>query len=300
MLAVTACQLLGEAFEGYEAWEAGDRHLALEHIESVGINLALLGGFAAAGHTLPRLFGKLPGRMLQEVRGTDGTFRLWNQDLAPYRSNEVLPTQVQPNALGQYLHEGRCFIKMDGHLYEQRLDPALSRWQIVHPERPDACSHPLSTTAKALGAPSTSSQVSAAGNTGKAPGEPFEAFTAEQIQQACDVTGIDNRRCQSHRTLAGFCSAVKASNGSPRRFTSVGQRPLTWLLVLGRAKRLGRCAQGGCQASAARVDDLPAWTVQGPPLLIEVSVHFDEASPLMQVLAQRVGLHLSWQHFMER
>ncbi|WP_345956218.1 leucine-rich repeat domain-containing protein [Pseudomonas fulva] len=192
MLAVTACQLLGEAFEGYEAWEAGDRHLALEHIESVGINLALLGGFAAAGHALPRLFGKLSGTTLQEVRVSDGTFRLWNQDLAPYRSKEVLPTQLRPNAQGQYLHDGRYFIKMDGHLYEQRLDPSLSRWQIVHPERPDAWQPPLEHNGQGawraqhepLGEWPLVTLVERLG-------EPFEAFTAEQIQQACDVTGID-------------------------------------------------------------------------------------------------------------
>ena len=192
MLAVTACQLLDEAFEGYEAWEAGDRHLALEHIESVGINLALLGGFAAAGHALPRLFGKLHGPTLQEVRLSDGTFRLWNQDLAPYRSNEVLPTQVQPNALGQYLHEGRCFIKMDGHLYEQRLDPALSHWQIVHPERSDAWQPPLEHNGQgAWRAQHEQPGEWPLATLVKRLGEPFEAFTAEQIQQACDVTGID-------------------------------------------------------------------------------------------------------------
>ncbi|HAL68131.1 MAG TPA: hypothetical protein DCP84_10690 [Pseudomonas sp.] len=192
MLAVTACQLLGEAFEGYEAWEAGDRHLALEHIESVGINLALLGGFAAAGHALPRLFGKLRGTTLQEVRGSDGTFRLWNQDLAPYRCNETLPTQLRPNALGQYLHDGRYFIKMDGHLYEQRLEPSLSRWQIVHPERADAWQPPLEHNAQgAWRAQHEQPGDWPLATLVKRLGEPFEAFTAEHIQQACDVIGID-------------------------------------------------------------------------------------------------------------
>ncbi|MFP3527064.1 DUF6543 domain-containing protein, partial [Pantoea sp. SIMBA_072] len=37
MLAVTACQLLGEVFEGYEAWHQGDRHLALGHLEAAGL-----------------------------------------------------------------------------------------------------------------------------------------------------------------------------------------------------------------------------------------------------------------------
>ncbi|MBA5708421.1 leucine-rich repeat domain-containing protein [Pseudomonas fulva] len=141
---------------------------------------------------MPRLFGKLRGTALQEVRGSDGTFRLWNQDLAPYRSNEALPTQLRPNALGQYLHDGRYFIKMDGHLYEQRLEPSLSRWQIVHPERADAWQPPLEHNAQgAWRAQHEQPGDWPLATLVKRLGEPFEAFTAEHIQQACDVTGID-------------------------------------------------------------------------------------------------------------
>nr|WP_314483867.1 DUF6543 domain-containing protein [uncultured Pseudomonas sp.] len=190
MLGVTACQLLGEVFEGYEAWSAGDRHLALQHIEAVGLNLALLGGFAAAGHALPRLF-----ETLQEVRSPDGTFRLWNQDLTPYRSSVALPPELQPNALGQYVHEGRHFIKMGGHLYEQRLEPSLQQWQIVHPQAPDAWQPPLEHN----GQGAWRSQHERPGEWSLVTrvhrlGEPFAAFTPEQVKQACQVVGIDADR----------------------------------------------------------------------------------------------------------
>ena len=39
MTGVMACQLLGDVYEGYQAWHVGDRHLALQHLEAVGLNL---------------------------------------------------------------------------------------------------------------------------------------------------------------------------------------------------------------------------------------------------------------------
>ncbi|MGH8484552.1 MAG: dermonecrotic toxin domain-containing protein, partial [Pseudomonas sp.] len=44
MLAITAYQLLDEVFEAYQAWHIGDRQLALQHVQAVGINLALIAG----------------------------------------------------------------------------------------------------------------------------------------------------------------------------------------------------------------------------------------------------------------
>ncbi|MFP3335898.1 DUF6543 domain-containing protein, partial [Pseudomonas sp. SIMBA_064] len=47
------------------------------------------------------------------------------------------------NAQGQYLLDGQYFIRMDGHLYEQRLDNELQQWRIVHPHVQDAWQPPL-------------------------------------------------------------------------------------------------------------------------------------------------------------
>ncbi|MGE8383898.1 MAG: dermonecrotic toxin domain-containing protein, partial [Pseudomonas putida] len=143
MLGVTACQLLGEVYEGYEAWEEGDRHLALRHLEAVGLNMALIGGFVVAGHAVPKLFNSPLMESLHEVPVNNGGYRLWNQDLAPYRSRMELPESLQPNAQGQYLHEGRQFIRMDGHLYQQHFDNRLQQWRIVHPHTRDAWQPPL-------------------------------------------------------------------------------------------------------------------------------------------------------------
>lgn len=59
-------------------------------------------------------------------------------DLEPYRSSQVLPETLAANSAGQLLHQGRCFIRIEGDLYEQHFDPASKRWQILHPSDPDA------------------------------------------------------------------------------------------------------------------------------------------------------------------
>lgn len=138
LLAVMACQLLDEVYEGYEAWHLGDRHLALRHLEAVGLNLALIGGLHVAGKALPKLFNSPLMESLAQVRVADGSRRLWRPELAPYRSPMALPETLQANVSGQFEHDGRYFIRIDGHLYEQRLDPRLKRWRIVHPQNNDA------------------------------------------------------------------------------------------------------------------------------------------------------------------
>ncbi|MNM37075.1 Leucine Rich repeats (2 copies) [compost metagenome] len=195
MLAVTACQLLGEAFEGYEAWQAGDRHLALRHLEAVGLNLALMGGFVAAGHVLPKLFNSPLMQKLQEVRSNDGRYRLWNQDLTPYRSSVQLPENLQSNAQGQYLYQGRYFIRMAGHLYEQHFDDTLHQWRIIHPDAQDAWQPPLEHNGQGAwrGQHEQPAEWPFATLVRRL-GEQYAAFTPEQLEQAGQICGIDAAR----------------------------------------------------------------------------------------------------------
>lgn len=192
MLGVTACQLLGEVFEGYEAWEGGDRRLALRHLEAVGLNLALMGGFIAAGHLVPRLFSSPLMENLQEVPVSNGGYRLWNQDLAPYRSSIELPGNLPANAQGQYLHEGRQFIRMDGHLYQQHFDNTLQQWRIIHPDAQDAWQPPLEHNGQGAwrGQHEQPSQWPFA-TLARRLGEPFAAFAPQQLEQAGRICGID-------------------------------------------------------------------------------------------------------------
>ena len=195
MLAVTACQLLGEAFEGYEAWQEGDRHLALRHLEAVGLNLAVIGGFVAAGKVIPKLFNSPLMESLQQVRGNDGRYRLWNEDLTPYRSAVALPQALQPDALGQYLYQGRHFIRMDGHLFEQRFDHELQQWRLIHPEKPDAWQPPLAHNAQGAwrGQHEQPGQWPFAKLVQRL-GEAYATFTPAQLTQAGRLCGIDAAR----------------------------------------------------------------------------------------------------------
>ncbi|ATP44885.1 hypothetical protein CR511_12825 [Pseudomonas putida] len=192
MLAVTACQLLGEVYEGYEAWHQGDRHLALCHLEAVGLNLALIGGLVVAGHVVPKLFKSPLLESLQEVRKPDGRYRLWQADLTPYRSPLDLPQSVHANAQGQYLHDGRYFIHMDGHLYEQRLDTQTQQWRLVHPHAQDAWQPPLEHNQQGAWRASHEqpSQWSFA-ILARRLGESYAAFTPEQLELAGRICGTD-------------------------------------------------------------------------------------------------------------
>lgn len=195
MLAVTACQLLGEVYEGYEAWLEGDRHLALQHLEGIGLNLALIGGLATAGHIVPKLFSNPLLENLQEVHCSNGHDRLWQPDLQPYRSTQVLPEQLPANAQGQYLHEGRHYIRMDGHVYEQRFDPAIQQWRIVHPEAPEAFQPPLEHNGQgAWRAAHEQPQAWPFTVLARRLGEDYAAFTPAQLELAGQICGVDAAR----------------------------------------------------------------------------------------------------------
>lgn len=138
MLAVTAYQVLDEVFEGYEAWSIGDRDQALAHVRNVGINLALIAGLHVFGKGIGKLASSPLMEELEPITRTDGSQRLWRPELTPYRSTQVLPKTLEPNAQGQLIHQGRYFIHLDGALYEQQLDATLQRWRIIHPDQPNA------------------------------------------------------------------------------------------------------------------------------------------------------------------
>ena len=200
MLAVTACQLLGEVYEGYEAWLEGDRHLALQHLEAVGLNLALIGGLATAGHLVPKLFNSPLLDNLQEVHSSDGRYRLWQPDLKPYRSPKPLPEGLQPNAQGQYLQDGSHYMRMDGQLYQQRFDPDLQQWRIVHPDAAHAYQPPLEHNGQgAWRAAHEQPQQWPFAVLAKRLGEPYAAYTPEQLELAGRICGVDaNRLLQVH------------------------------------------------------------------------------------------------------
>ncbi|MCE5980746.1 dermonecrotic toxin domain-containing protein [Pseudomonas sp. LF19] len=132
MMAVVAYQLVEEVVEGVQAWEVGDIDAAMGHMASVALNVAFIGGLALAGKAAAQLSS------LAEVRLPDGRLRLWKPDLARYQVAVELPPTLEANALGQYLVEGKTYVRIDGRLHQQRFDPALGQWRLVHPLDPGA------------------------------------------------------------------------------------------------------------------------------------------------------------------
>lgn len=75
--AVIAYQLLDEAYEGYEAWQVGDRQQAMSHLTSVALNLAVIGGLHLAGKVVKTLGTSALMESLEPITLDDGSPRLW-------------------------------------------------------------------------------------------------------------------------------------------------------------------------------------------------------------------------------
>ncbi|MFP3408842.1 DUF6543 domain-containing protein, partial [Pseudomonas sp. SIMBA_065] len=58
LLAVTAWELLGEVYHGFEAWHEGDRREALDHLTHVATDLAVLAATAAGVGVARRLWAR--------------------------------------------------------------------------------------------------------------------------------------------------------------------------------------------------------------------------------------------------
>lgn len=135
MLAVTGAQLMGNVFHGVEAWEAGETAEALAQVESLIINLGLIGTLGAAGSAVE---SSRFVDALERIELPNGQVRLWKPDLSGYESPVQLPERLAPNDLGQYALNERLYIRLDGKLYEQRYDADGQQWRIRHPRQGDA------------------------------------------------------------------------------------------------------------------------------------------------------------------
>ncbi len=133
MLAVSAAQLLDGIFQGFEAWEDGQRAEALGQVESLLLN-ALSVGALAGGSVALKASGFIDA--LESVF-VDGQERLWHPDLGAYRSDVAIPPDTLPNVHGQYVLDGRHYVRLEEGWYEQRLDDD-GRWHLHHPSDPDA------------------------------------------------------------------------------------------------------------------------------------------------------------------
>ncbi|WP_315973003.1 NEL-type E3 ubiquitin ligase domain-containing protein [Pseudomonas vlassakiae] len=138
MLGVFAYDIMDSVFTGFEAWENGDTHEALLQLESLAINAATIGG-VAVGAKLLKASGFVDA--LESV-WKGGRQSLWQPDMRPYASGELLPADAQPNDLGLYVISGKDHLLLEGQLYEV-FEGGDGRWRVRHPQTPDAYSPAL-------------------------------------------------------------------------------------------------------------------------------------------------------------
>ncbi|SFX65490.1 Leucine-rich repeat (LRR) protein [Pseudomonas sp. NFACC49-2] len=104
--AVGGVRLIYEVFEGIQAFNEGHAQEGIEHIFNV-------------------LFGVAQGAYLGFVGGAvepmpvrDGSTRLWNGDVTPYRARRLPPVEAEQDAWGVWRNEDEAWVQVDGHYYE--------------------------------------------------------------------------------------------------------------------------------------------------------------------------------------
>ncbi|RAS33942.1 MULTISPECIES: NEL-type E3 ubiquitin ligase domain-containing protein [unclassified Pseudomonas] len=129
LLALTVWEVMGEVYHGLEALHEKDAQEALEHLSNVAIDLATIAAAVVGVTAVQRVWSRsavvdamLPARL------EDGSVKLWQQDLAPYRSG-VPSAAASRDALGILRLDGAAWVEMDGHHYPVvEADPG--QWQL--------------------------------------------------------------------------------------------------------------------------------------------------------------------------
>ncbi|MEG0858311.1 MAG: NEL-type E3 ubiquitin ligase domain-containing protein [Pseudomonas sp.] len=130
LLAVSAWDLLGEVYHGIEAWHDGDTSAALDHLLNVATDLAVIAATAVGVSVARRLWNRSSVvDALVPAQLEDGTHKLWNQDLAPFRSEAPAP-EAPRDTLGIRRLGDQSWIEMDGHHYAVVQRATDGQWQM--------------------------------------------------------------------------------------------------------------------------------------------------------------------------
>ncbi|MDD1016429.1 leucine-rich repeat domain-containing protein [Pseudomonas rubra] len=127
-------QLVGDIFHGIHAWEDGDRREALEHLKSVGVNLAIAAGLGVVGTRVATALN--PPALVESlvpIELAQGPRRLWQPDLASYRQDIELPSELAPNAEGQYRVDNKQYIRVGEGVFEQYRPQPSQPWRLKDP-----------------------------------------------------------------------------------------------------------------------------------------------------------------------
>ena len=137
LLVVGAAQLIDTVYEGFAAWSRGDSDEALNDLLDVVDSAAL----AAATAGVIKTAGFTAG--LIKVRVRNKGWRLWHNDLTPYRHPKALPQHLVADTQGLYRHEQQHYLKLDDQPHAIRRTPDGKQWELAHPTDPQTYSPPL-------------------------------------------------------------------------------------------------------------------------------------------------------------
>ncbi|OCT22204.1 hypothetical protein A6E19_04205 [Pseudomonas putida] len=134
MSLVVGAQMTESVFDALHAWEENDNAQAIAHLKSLAINTGLLVGTVAGGAVLQSHFVD----SMQSIH-VNGQERLWSPNMAGYASDLELPSEIEPNTQGQYVYQGKTYVRLGEDLYEQFQDMD-GQWHVRHPSDPNAYS----------------------------------------------------------------------------------------------------------------------------------------------------------------
>ena len=128
LAAVMAYELLEEAFQAVADWRHDERDAALEHLLHVGKGVAMVGATAATV-TLARRAWR-PVDSLITARLEDGSEKLWNGDLQPYRS-EGPPADAVMDEQGIHRAGDSHWVEMQGDWYQVTQHTVDEQWSLL-------------------------------------------------------------------------------------------------------------------------------------------------------------------------
>jgi len=130
MMGVTLGQLLGEIFDGYEDWQAGDKRKAFSHLTNVLANVALMAAFAKASSALKLHPQQDTADWFDgfEAVTRGGWRRLWKRNLRRYR--QPIDLSDTPDSNGLYQIGDKTFVRLQGHALEVRFDELSGGWRL--------------------------------------------------------------------------------------------------------------------------------------------------------------------------
>lgn len=121
-------ELLREAFQAIDDWRLDERDAALEHWMNVGKGVATLAATTATVSLARRAWSEVD--QLVTARLEDGSEKLWNGDLRPYRSDGP-PSDAVMDEQGVHRHGDHHWIEMQGHWYRVTQDNVDASWRLL-------------------------------------------------------------------------------------------------------------------------------------------------------------------------